>query len=321
MSRSPIVSGPYGGNLSEFVVPSSEEPGFATPCPFVRIEMQGEAGVIPGLYGNAPDAFRPVVERWFSAHATEICRYVVEQEAQRYADALAMSEGSMYCGYQNNEEPQSCHRPKGHAGDHSEFPLSTDSQPGFAKPYPQVRIEMPAVKYATVEDLEIRAEAVETLEQAYHLANIRNACREGFAHDNEPISAQRQRAWWVAMKGRIKPWIYRDWIGFSVGYGMLRQTEDGRWWSSVAVLPEVAGKGYGGAITADLIRRVDHVVYAEARKDNPAAMRLHRAADWEVVGEDERLMHYRSRPVSYATPGDYPPDVIAAFTERNWSWA
>jgi hypothetical protein len=37
------------------------------------------------------------------------------------------------------------------------------------------------------------------------------------------------------------------------------------------------------------------VVYAQARKDNPRAMALHCAEDWEVVGEDELLVHYKTR--------------------------
>jgi hypothetical protein len=44
--------------------------------------------------------------------------------------------------------------------------------------------------------------------------------------------------------------LYQDAALFVVGYGLLRQTEDGRWWSSVAVLPSYTGRGYGGAITA-----------------------------------------------------------------------
>jgi hypothetical protein len=37
------------------------------------------------------------------------------------------------------------------------------------------------------------------------------------------------------------------------------------------------------------------VVYAEARKDHPAADRLHNRRDWDVVGEDAELWHYRTK--------------------------
>lgn len=139
------------------------------------------------------------------------------------------------------------------------------------------------------------ARAVESEEDVEGLRLIRNACKDGFSHDNDEISMQQQAAWWVLMRDKVKAWLY--WVELDVvGYGLLRQTDDGRWWTSVAVLPQHAGKGYGGAITADLVRRADEPVWATARLDNPAAMRLHREADWQETGRDERLVHYCTRP-------------------------
>lgn len=130
---------------------------------------------------------------------------------------------------------------------------------------------------------------VETLRQ------IRNVCKDGFSFDNEEITPEDQVGWWILMRGKVKAWLY--WSGAEVvGYGLLRQTEDGRWWSSCAVLPGHAGKGYGGALLADLVRRTTGVVYATARLDNPAAVRLHRSADWIEHDRDERLAHFRTRP-------------------------
>jgi len=128
------------------------------------------------------------------------------------------------------------------------------------------------------------------------LRAIRNTCREGFAHDQAVITMRQQAAWWQAQQGRLVAALYQDAALFVVGYGLLRQTEDGRWWSSVAVLPSYTGRGYGGAITAHIIRQSPSgVVWAEARKDNPAADRLHHRRDWVVIGEDERLWHYQTR--------------------------
>lgn len=126
---------------------------------------------------------------------------------------------------------------------------------------------------------------------------IRNACKDGFSTDNEEITPQQQEAWWTLMSGKVKAWLYVATASTeTVGFGLLRQTDDGRWWSSVAVVPEAAGHGYGGAITADVVRRSDETVYATARLDNPAAMRLHREADWEETGRDDRLVHYATKP-------------------------
>jgi len=125
---------------------------------------------------------------------------------------------------------------------------------------------------------------------------IRNTCRLGFAADNSVITARQQEAWWQKNEQRIVAYLYQDDEGFIVGYALLRMTDDGRWWSSVATLPPYIGRGYGGSMTAHIIRQSPTgVVYGQARKDNPAACRLHHIRDWLVIGEDERLMTYKTR--------------------------
>lgn len=133
------------------------------------------------------------------------------------------------------------------------------------------------------------------------LRRIRNLCRAGFSHDNTIISPEAQAEWWTIARDHVKAWLY--WTGSNgvVGYGLLNwHLVDGHWWASVAVMPEHAGHGYGGAITADLVRRVDQPVYGEARLDNPAAMRLHRQYDWEELNRDATHVRYRTRPHVYS---------------------
>lgn len=106
------------------------------------------------------------------------------------------------------------------------------------------------------------------------------------------------------MQGRVKAWLYvtagtpphTGLMPETVGFGLLRLDDDGRWYSSVAVVPECAGRGYGGAITADLVRRLDATVYATARIDNPAAIRLHREDDWYETNRDDRLVYFKTKP-------------------------
>lgn len=142
------------------------------------------------------------------------------------------------------------------------------------------------------------ATPVEFVTDVEMLRLIRNACKDGFSYDNAEISQQQQAAWWATMAGRIQAWLYlSDWK--TVGYGLVRQTDDGRWWTSVAVLPEHAGKGYGGAITADLVRRVSCAAWATARLDNPAALKLHRPEDWDELGRDDRLVTFRTKSHVY----------------------
>lgn len=131
------------------------------------------------------------------------------------------------------------------------------------------------------------------------LRRVRNICRDGFSFDNAEISIEQQQAWWEANQRQIVGRLYETARArLLVGYGLLRQTDDGRWWSSVAVLPDHGGHGYGKFITADIIRRCpDGIVWATARRDNPPAVKLHNLADWEIIdGADERLVYFRTRP-------------------------
>jgi ribosomal protein S18 acetylase RimI-like enzyme len=142
----------------------------------------------------------------------------------------------------------------------------------------------------------LTARPVVDAEDVEMLRFIRNEQRQGFAHDTAPISTAAQTAWWGLMEGKVIAYLYQQSQTFVVGYGLLRLDEDGRWWSSVAVLPEFGGRGYGKAVTSHIIRQSPTgVVYAQARKDNPQADRIHDRRDWEVTGEDKRLWHYRTR--------------------------
>lgn len=136
------------------------------------------------------------------------------------------------------------------------------------------------------------------------LRMIRNECRAGFANDNAEITKCAQRKWWRTMRGKV--WGYLYWIGDGhtrnvVGYGLLRMgnfdngEDENVPYSSVAVLPKYSGKGYGGFITAHLIRQSPMTVHAAALKSNPAACALHREEDWEIVGEDTNCFYYQTR--------------------------
>lgn len=138
------------------------------------------------------------------------------------------------------------------------------------------------------------------------LRQLRNACREGFAYMTEEITPEQQKAWWAANRRRVYVWLYRDESGAWVGFGMLRQVpkqdpdrELACWYTTVAVHPDHAGHGYGGAITRLLVRHFPYVrKIGEARKDNPAACRLHCEADWRPLPEsDPRLRRFITRPM------------------------
>lgn len=143
-----------------------------------------------------------------------------------------------------------------------------------------------------------RLEAVRVVstEQVEALREIRNLTASGFSHDTTEISPLAQRAWWVAMRGRVRAWLYFS-SGWLIGFGMLRQTEDGRWWNSLAVKPAFRGCGYGAAITADLLAQHDGQVYASVKRDNIPALAMHHLDQWDKIDDpEETLVFFRSKP-------------------------
>jgi ribosomal protein S18 acetylase RimI-like enzyme len=141
----------------------------------------------------------------------------------------------------------------------------------------------------------LEAIPVSTSDQVETLRRIRNATAMGFSHDNTQISETAQRAWWVVHRHRIRVWLYYH-SGVLVGFGMLRQTPDGAWWNSLGVLPKYQGRGFGSAITADLLEQHDGVLPASVRQDNHRGIAMHRADAWErVPGDDPALVYFRSR--------------------------
>lgn len=141
---------------------------------------------------------------------------------------------------------------------------------------------------------ELRPIPVQHYDQIERVRLIRNVTKDGFSNHNAEISEAAQITWWE----REKPlaWLYARPDGIVVGFGMLRQ-DGGHWVTVVAVLPEYSGQGHGREITHDLVMRSPGQCYATARKDNPAAVKLHAESDWETIaGPDPRLVYFRTRP-------------------------
>ena len=128
------------------------------------------------------------------------------------------------------------------------------------------------------------------------MAIIRNKGAAGFSADNGQISYSDQAAWYAKNADSITARLYCVGYNYPAGYGLLRRDDSGRLVSSVAVDPEFTGRGIGAAITADIIRATRETVYATARRNNPAAVALHCAADWVRTAEDSRLAHFETRP-------------------------
>jgi hypothetical protein len=142
----------------------------------------------------------------------------------------------------------------------------------------------------------LTARAVVIVADVLTMGRIRDTCRAGFSADTTPIDDARQLDWWRWNHERVRGWLFDDAGGNTVGYGALLQQPDGRWVSSVAVLPQFGGRGYGKAITTWTVLSVDHAIYARARLDNNPARRLHDDLIWEFITADNENEYYVTRP-------------------------
>lgn len=142
----------------------------------------------------------------------------------------------------------------------------------------------------------LTARPVWAVDDVLTMGAIRDRQRAGFSYDTAPISPAQQLAWWERQQYRLIAYLYEDGDGNTVGYGCLRQEDDGRWYSSVAVLPEFGGHGHGRTITTHLVLSVSCDVWASARNDNPAAQQLHDRLVWDTLGADNDRTYYRTRP-------------------------
>ena len=125
---------------------------------------------------------------------------------------------------------------------------------------------------------------------------IRNVTSWGYSNHTAQISAEQQRTWWAENRERMRGWLYRDEFKQLVGFGLIRQDDEGFWLTVVGVLPGHEGRGFGKFITHDIVTRAPGRCKATARKDNPGAVKLHVDSDWEIVeGPDERLVYFLGR--------------------------
>lgn len=145
----------------------------------------------------------------------------------------------------------------------------------------------------------LRCERVTNLCQVERLRRIRNVCRDGFSHHTGEIDQTRQADWWLFNEPHLRIWLYGDITeveGAYLGFAMARQDEHGDWWATIAVLPEYRGLGYGKTLTAHLVRVAGVPLNGQARKDNPAAVKLHVAEDWdEVTCSDSLLRQFHAK--------------------------
>ena len=87
--------------------------------------------------------------------------------------------------------------------------------------------------------------SVATDAQIWSVAELRNACRDGFSHDRETIiSREQQFAWWAEQGERLRGWLFHDqtFCGRCHGTGVLFASNGSgaRWVSPSAGTPAMA---------------------------------------------------------------------------------
>lgn len=155
---------------------------------------------------------------------------------------------------------------------------------------------------------------VTTFDQIEQVRVIRNTTRAGYAHFTGEITPEAQILFWTHELPMA--WLYADEQDAVVGFGMLRKDDEGRWCTVVGVLPEHAGHDYGKQITRNLLSRCPGRCWGTARRDNPAAVKLHVPEDWEVIdGPDPRLAYFRS----WTENAKWPPEgAEEAWEQTGW---
>ena len=142
---------------------------------------------------------------------------------------------------------------------------------------------------------ELTATAATRRAHADRIRLIRNACRGTFSHYNDELTWWAQQQWWTRTEGKRLAWLYSDETGI-IGFGVLLLRDDGYWTTTVAVLPDAAGRNYGKAIIHDLVMNAPGPCTGMALKTNPAGVKVYVPDDWDMVdGPDERYVYFKTK--------------------------
>jgi RimJ/RimL family protein N-acetyltransferase len=139
----------------------------------------------------------------------------------------------------------------------------------------------------------VRAERVETFDQAETLRRVRNICREYMTNNQRLISPGDQVVWWTLNQSRVKAWLYCDnRTDRLLGFGLLRPYESDMWWVTLGLVPKQRGRGYGRLIYRHLAEEADGPVMAEILEDNLASIAAATHAGYELLMNGQRTRVY-----------------------------
>lgn len=134
----------------------------------------------------------------------------------------------------------------------------------------------------------MNARPVHTEKDVETLRVIRNSGRQWMTRDQAEITPEMQRAWWAARAPYDYPIFLFSESNTDVGYGLLR-LEGGRWWCSLAVLPQHQRRGYGTGIYRWLALAHSDDTWAEILADNTPSIRACLKAGYQIAYAQDRM--------------------------------
>lgn len=129
-----------------------------------------------------------------------------------------------------------------------------------------------------------------------HVRVLRNSGRAWMTRDTAEIPPAAQRSWWAARDPAVCPIWLAQIARTTVGYGLLRWTDDGRAWCSLAVSPRWRGHGFGTQIYGYLACAHAGETWAEILADNTPSIRACLRAGFQIAYAADRLATLVFRP-------------------------
>lgn len=123
-----------------------------------------------------------------------------------------------------------------------------------------------------------------TLSESQNMRIIRNSGCEWMTGNNDIITPEQQKDWWE-MEGKYLTSVLFYFDDILSGFGMLR-TRDTKTWITLAVLPDLRGKGVGTSIYKVMSDMADDDVWAEIKSNNAASITAASRAGFTVYKQD-----------------------------------
>lgn len=122
------------------------------------------------------------------------------------------------------------------------------------------------------------------------MRTLRNQVRTSMTGTQTFMGVEEQEKFWERLVNEpdvLKAWVYARSLE-TVGYGLIRLLDDGRWWVTLAVIPQEQGQGIGTQIYRHLAEQSPTgEAWAAVFHFNEASKRAAAKAGYEYVEESQ----------------------------------